>query len=152
VANGTILDIYAKLHLRRTTLGIGVDFDVHYTGQLNCVRCLGTFTRDFHTTFSLTYIQGSDSHDDADNVNLRTTDIYKSYYTGACVDLSIGIREAVMLNMPIAAVCDPACKGICPVCGKNRNKDSCTCKPETVGIFTPSDTGEKPEKQKGKRQ
>jgi DUF177 domain-containing protein len=29
-------------------------------------------------------------------------------------------------------VCSEACKGICPVCGKNRNETACDCKADNA--------------------
>jgi uncharacterized protein len=43
------------------------------------------------------------------------------------VDLEPVVREAVMLELPIAPVCREDCKGLCPTCGVNRNDTSCNC-------------------------
>lgn len=45
------------------------------------------------------------------------------------VDLTGDIREDILLNLPVFPVCMPACKGLCPQCGVNRNKGRCACKP-----------------------
>lgn len=45
------------------------------------------------------------------------------------VDLTQDIREAIILALPSYPVCDPACKGLCPQCGGNRNKTRCDCEP-----------------------
>jgi uncharacterized protein len=39
------------------------------------------------------------------------------------------IREQIELALPMQRVCSEACKGICPVCGVNRNETSCDCHP-----------------------
>ena len=31
------------------------------------------------------------------------------------------------LNLPLISVCKPDCKGLCPVCGANRNVTGCGC-------------------------
>ena len=72
---------------------------------------------------------------DADNI----------YYIGSRIDLSVGIRETIVLSIPIALLCKANCRGLCPVCGKNKNKEKCDCKTEKVGLFTPI-----PKKKKGK--
>jgi uncharacterized protein len=41
------------------------------------------------------------------------------------------LREQVMLALPMQRVCSDVCKGICPVCGKNRNETECGCKLES---------------------
>lgn len=37
-------------------------------------------------------------------------------------------REAVMLELPVAPLCRPDCKGLCPSCGANLNEAECGCK------------------------
>ena len=46
------------------------------------------------------------------------------------VDITEDLREEILLNVPAFAVCSADCKGICPRCGVDLNKDSCACKTE----------------------
>jgi uncharacterized protein len=32
--------------------------------------------------------------------------------------------------VPMAPICDPGCRGICPQCGKNLNEGPCACAAE----------------------
>lgn len=41
------------------------------------------------------------------------------------VDLFEMFRQEILLHFPAFPVCSPSCKGICPVCGKDRNKADC---------------------------
>jgi len=43
------------------------------------------------------------------------------------VDITGDFREAVLLNMASYPVCSPDCRGLCPQCGRNLNKGSCSC-------------------------
>ncbi len=38
------------------------------------------------------------------------------------------IREDIILSLPSGYLCRDDCKGVCQYCGKNLNKDSCSCK------------------------
>ncbi|MFN3550543.1 MAG: YceD family protein [Endomicrobiia bacterium] len=38
------------------------------------------------------------------------------------------IRDVVLTQFPIKLLCKEDCKGICPGCGVNLNKDNCRCK------------------------
>lgn len=40
------------------------------------------------------------------------------------------VRQQVALNVPMAFVCRPGCRGICPTCGRNLNQGSCGCPPQ----------------------
>jgi uncharacterized protein len=47
---------------------------------------------------------------------------------GDVVDLEPMLREAVVLEFPLApVVCRDDCKGLCPQCGVNRNDVECDC-------------------------
>ena len=43
------------------------------------------------------------------------------------VDLTDEIRQSIILALPTYPVCSPACRGVCPACGKNLNEGSCGC-------------------------
>ena len=43
------------------------------------------------------------------------------------VDLTDEIREEVLLRLPNYPLCLPACRGLCPQCGKNLNRGPCRC-------------------------
>lgn len=53
--------------------------------------------------------------------------------------------EEFSLALPVNPLCRPDCKGLCPVCGHNRNKGDCSCAAEEVDprlaalkLFTPT--------------
>ena len=43
------------------------------------------------------------------------------------IDLTEGIREDIMLHLPLKNLCSEECKGLCPQCGKDLNKGPCGC-------------------------
>ncbi|MGH9306114.1 MAG: YceD family protein [Acidimicrobiales bacterium] len=47
--------------------------------------------------------------------------------TGDHIDLAPMARDAILLELPIAPVCDQNCAGLCPVCGADRNQSDCRC-------------------------
>ena len=123
-----------KLH--NISTGIAADFEVNFVVNLICIRCLDTFTKEFNANIHLDYIEGKDPVTHVESVELRSTDMSKVYYTGSQIDVSIGIREAIILSLPIAPLCKDDCLGLCPVCGNDLNKKKCGCKIEKVGVFT----------------
>ena len=44
------------------------------------------------------------------------------------VDLGEEIRQELILSIPPKILCKKDCKGICPQCGANLNKEQCKCK------------------------
>ncbi len=47
------------------------------------------------------------------------------------LDLSQAVLESLAGVMPIAPLCQPDCRGLCPVCWKDRNKTPCNCQQNT---------------------
>ena len=45
------------------------------------------------------------------------------------VDLAALIQESLLINLPVAPLCRPDCRGICPVCGQNLNDADCGHQP-----------------------
>ena len=41
-------------------------------------------------------------------------------------DLEDLVHDAVLLELPIAPLCREGCRGLCPMCGINRNEKTCT--------------------------
>ncbi len=48
------------------------------------------------------------------------------------VDITEALREGLLLVEPISALCKEDCRGLCPVCGIDRNLASCTCETDTI--------------------
>jgi len=47
------------------------------------------------------------------------------------VDFTDVIHENVVVNVPMLIVCDDDCRGLCPQCGTNLNRASCSCEQTT---------------------
>lgn len=48
---------------------------------------------------------------------------------GAEIDALPDVRDSFMAGVPMKTVCTEACKGLCPSCGKNLNREPCACVP-----------------------
>jgi uncharacterized protein len=55
------------------------------------------------------------------------SDMHK--FGGPELDIGPLIREAVLMTIPIAALCCPDCAGLCPQCGADLNQGKCSCQP-----------------------
>lgn len=45
------------------------------------------------------------------------------------VDLEDLVRDAVVLELPLAPLCRDDCAGLCPICGADLNEGACGCRP-----------------------
>jgi len=52
------------------------------------------------------------------------------------IDLEPAVTAAIVVDLPFAPLHDEECKGICPVCGADRNTEPCACgQPEAESPF-----------------
>ena len=47
--------------------------------------------------------------------------------TDDTIDLGPLVRDAIVLELPMAPLCRDDCAGLCPQCGANRNEGDCSC-------------------------
>ena len=105
----------------------------HITADLEaeCDRCLETAPLSIDRDFELYYRPVSLSPV-APEMEIDESEIEIGYYEGESLDLADVIREQLLLWLPMHWICQEGCKGICPVCGENRNRVQCECHRETV--------------------
>lgn len=94
-----------------------------------CDRCLGEAHFPLDSDFDLFY-RPSDSLDAEEEVAIDEGEAELGFYEGAGIELEEILREQILLQLPMQRVCSSDCKGICPVCGKDRNESACDCRVE----------------------
>lgn len=105
--------------------------DLFFSGKLSahvraiCARCAEEFDspsrREFRFVLAPQVVGEKGSGD------LSAEDLEFSTYTGDEVELSPLIREQLLLALPTKPLCRDDCRGLCPVCGANRNLTACQC-------------------------
>jgi uncharacterized metal-binding protein YceD (DUF177 family) len=108
----------------RITHGVYMEGRVDGVETETCVRCLEEFRRptsvDIEEAFS----------EDVAPEDALFSDV--SPLVDRRIDLDELVAQLLEVDEPMAAVCDERCKGICPVCGGNRNVTNCDCKEPVV--------------------
>ena len=112
------------------------DFDVEKSGDqvrvkgvlaavasLECVRCLKTFELPLRSPFDL-YAERAGTGRRGDEEALER-DEYMKFHDGRKLELSDAAREALLIELPMAPHCREDCRGLCPVCGADRNEEPC---------------------------
>jgi uncharacterized protein len=99
-----------------------------FTARLECSRCLESSPVSFSQPVELFYRTGKleDTHPGKE-VELNADDLSVIAYRGGELDLWPEIREAMELALPMKPVCSPDCRGICPGCGRDLNREQCKC-------------------------
>jgi len=104
-----------------------------YTVEMNapCDRCLGDARYPLDAGFDLFYRPMAVIARD-EEVEIDEGEAQIGFYENSGLELEDVLREQVLLALPMQRVCSESCKGICPVCGKNRNETECDCRIERV--------------------
>jgi uncharacterized protein len=97
-----------------------------------CDRCLGGARFPLETRFDLFYRPMSVIARD-EEVEIDEGEAEIGFYENGGIELEDILLEQVLLALPMQRVCSEDCKGICPVCGRNRNQSTCDCRMENAG-------------------
>ena len=100
--------------------------------QAECDRCLEPVEIPVDSSFELYYRPVEEGNNTARAVRVEEKAIdageaEMGFYEGDGLELNDVLREFVLLALPMRKLCDENCKGICPVCGQNRNQNECRC-------------------------
>jgi len=104
-----------------------------YTVEMaaECDRCLARARFPLDAALDLYYRPASFIARD-EEVEIGAEEAEIGFYERDGLELADILREQVLLSLPMQRVCSDLCKGICPVCGRNRNEIECGCRLETA--------------------
>lgn len=100
--------------------------DVHVQGAVRapliqeCRRCLKDVRQELVVELDLMFGPEVDKEGDEEQVYLLETE-------AGSLDLAPAIREQLLLEVPPFPLCEEDCRGLCPRCGIDRNRQSCDC-------------------------
>ena len=101
------------------------------TLECTCSRCLEPFTVPVNTKLDVRFLPSTDNTGGQER-EVEGEDLGVSFYKDDQIDLGEVMREQFYLALPMKPLCREDCRGLCPVCGVNRNRESCTCQAEWV--------------------
>ncbi|KGG81136.1 hypothetical protein Y919_02385 [Caloranaerobacter azorensis H53214] len=103
-----------------------INATVIYTYKENCARCLTEFNNKVSTVLLGRLVEQEN------NISEEEIDEILVVYKDGIVDLQEFIVSAILLSFPMKALCDEACKGLCPKCGQNLNLQKCNCEDDFI--------------------
>lgn len=95
--------------------------------EADCDRCLGQARFPLESGFDLYYRPMSYIARE-EEIGIDEGEAEIGFYEGAGLELEDILREQILLLLPMQKICRDDCRGICPVCGKNRNEALCDCR------------------------
>lgn len=99
--------------------------------EVDCDRCLKSVALPVETEFDVTYVP-EEEYRESEAAELQAEDMGMSVFDGETIDVDELVREQLLLALPTRALCTEECKGLCPVCGADRNADPCDCETKEV--------------------
>ena len=102
---------------------VSLDCTYRYTLELVCDRCLAPFSREITQEASHTVVRALENPEDQDDEEyLPAPDGF--------VELDELATNDVIPELPSRSLCREDCKGLCPICGCDRNVTPCQCRQE----------------------
>jgi uncharacterized protein len=106
--------------------------DVFVRGRLGatvpqtCGRCLEVFPARIDAPLDVRLVPKPAA---SDSVELGADDLDVDFYDNDELDVARVVENEATLALPMKPLCREDCRGLCPVCGANRNVAPCTCDP-----------------------
>jgi uncharacterized protein len=113
-----------RLHVTREGDDVLVTGEFDAAVPLTCSRCLEEFRRPVHAAVAARYAPRPAVPGD---VELGSDDLDLDFYDHDELNLDSLIETETTLALPMKPLCREDCRGLCPVCGGNRNVTPCTC-------------------------
>jgi uncharacterized protein len=103
--------------------------------EVECSRCLARYRHTLREPFRVVLEPaGQRQPTDPEAVEALARDgvclgddLETGWFRGTEIDLGAISMEAVVLALPVKPLCRDDCAGLCPVCGADRNTNSCGC-------------------------
>ncbi len=115
-------DVVVDVVLASISGGVEVSGTVSAPWRSECRRCLRDVEGRITATVRELYRPADGGVPDEDTYELGTD----------YLDLQPMARDALLLELPLAPLCQPECAGLCPSCGVDRNVTACDCRTETI--------------------
>src|SRR5258706_8366519 len=91
---------------------------VKTTLELSCSRCLEPFACPVDAAFDLRYQPRTENAGEGER-EIEEDDLSMAFYENEEIDLGQLMREQFYLTVPMKALCQDSCRGLCAVCGTN---------------------------------
>ncbi len=99
-------------------------------GEGECDRCAAPVAVRLEKEFRTILIPRARDRSEAGEIELGSRDLEVAFYDGAGIEVEDVFWEQVALALPVKVLCREECRGVCPRCGGDRNRDECPCGPE----------------------
>jgi uncharacterized protein len=103
--------------------------EVKTTLEMPCSRCLEAFRVPVDAPFDLRYRPRTAPSAEGER-EIQEDDLSTAFYDDDTIDLGQLMSEQFYLAVPMKPLCLDGCRGLCPQCGTNLNRERCRCAAE----------------------
>jgi uncharacterized protein len=90
-----------------------------------CSRCLETFHVTVAPPVDARFVPAPSGR--GEERELAADDLETDVYSGNALDLASLVETETTLALPMKPLCAEECRGLCPICGANKNTTACNC-------------------------
>ncbi len=119
--------VYVHSEVDKRGSNIVVTSRVTTRADHECDVCLTPFVREVAEEYRVLYTTEKALVDDEADELIQWIDAGTHE-----IDLSFGLRDSLILAIPMKVTCTPECKGLCPNCGANLNEGTCACSAQRI--------------------
>ena len=94
--------------------------------RVECDRCLKPVEVPVASIFEVDYVTADVYHAEQ-AAEILEEDLSLSVFDGEVIDIDEIVREQLLLALPFQILCQENCKGLCALCGTDRNLNDCKC-------------------------
>jgi len=113
-----------RLRVERDGVDVVVTGSLESVVPMTCGRCLEELPATVRAAVDARFIPRPATGDD---MELGTDDLDLDFYDDDQLDLARLVETETSLALPMKPLCRDDCRGLCPVCGGNRNVTACAC-------------------------
>jgi uncharacterized protein len=99
--------------------------------QVECDRCLKPVEVAVNSHCDVEYVTAED-YQAQQALELTEADLNLSLFDGEGLEIDELVKEELLLAVPDHVICSEACRGICAVCGVDKNLSDCECETREV--------------------
>ncbi|HYR30197.1 MAG TPA: DUF177 domain-containing protein [Thermoanaerobaculia bacterium] len=99
-----------------------------FTADLECSRCVEAYPFANASTFHVRFRPRPQVSAEGEEIEITDKEeLDVEFYSARTIPLRDLALEQVQLSIPMKPLCEESCLGLCPKCGANRSRETCSC-------------------------
>ena len=126
------VNAHGQFSLMRTDKGVWVRGKLALRVRVVCSRCLNGYAQVLEFLMDEEYLPIVDINT---GQTIHVPESAEGTFTidhRHVLDLREALRQYTITHQPMKPLCTPECRGLCPICGSNRNDYRCSCQEGTI--------------------